>query len=375
MIRRTIKDARIAQCAYLFFDICLLSIIFSRLLADSKETLMTAMGRSGWLIPMMLVAAFVMQITALCVPFIEMTMFLKGTTIYGLLTSIHLMWNGGLYVIAILIIAFSVVFPFLKLMGLTIAWMVLPSGKLRTEMIRILGILGKWSMMDPFCVILLIAVASDQWAVGADTQVGIYYFLGAVVLSMTLSLMMMHCDRKINPTPALQSGTTLRIAQKIGWEGSAVPIALVISMVALYFALSLPFLEIDQFLLKSNSFGIFDLCVALWTNHHYPLALLAWTGLLIVPVTTILLEWWFWLVSATPAGHIAHRRFVDAFYEWSMLDVFSLSLVLFLLEGSEFIKTEVHEGLWFIVIAVIISQLSRRIARYTAQKCFRRRLD
>jgi uncharacterized paraquat-inducible protein A len=94
-----------------------------------------------------------------------------------------------------------------------------------------------------------------------------------------------------------------------------------------------------------------------------------------VPVATILFEWWFWLSQAKPAGHIAHRRFVDTLYEWSMLDVFALSLVLFLLEGNRFIKTEVHNGLWFIVIAVIISQVSRRIARSTAQKCFRRRLD
>ena len=263
----------------------------------------------------------------------------------------------------------------MKIAGLTMAWIVLPPGTLRTDLIRILGMLGKWSMMDPFCVILVVALASDQWAVGADTQVGIYCFLCAVVLSMTLSMMMMHCDRKMNPSPAATSAAPFRIAQKVGWESSIVPIALVISMVALYFALSLPFLEIDQFLLTSNSFGIFELCIALWTNHHHALALLAWTGLLIVPVATILFEWWFWLSQANPAGHIAHRRFVDTLYEWSMLDVFSLSLVLFLLEGNRFIKTEVHKGLWFIVIAVIISQVSRRIARSTAQKCFRRRLD
>lgn len=336
---------------------------------------MSAFGRRAWLIPVMLVAALTLQITALCVPFIEMSMFIKGTTIYGLLTSIHLMWTGGLYVIAILIISFSVVFPFLKLAGLTFAWMVLPPGTLRTDLIRILGMLGKWSMMDPFCVILVVALASDQWAVGADTQVGIYCFLCAVVLSMTLSMMMMHCDRKMNPSPAATSAAPFRIAQKVGWESSIVPIALVISMVALYFALSLPFLEIDQFLLKSNSFGIFQLCVALWKANHIPLALLSWIGLLIVPAATILFEWWFWLSNANPVGHIAHRRFVDTLYEWSMLDVFALSLVLFLLEGNRFIKTEVHKGLWFIVIAVIISQVSRRIARSTAQKCFRRRLD
>ena len=370
VILRTIKDARIPKCAFRNADDYPVSIV-----ADSKQTLMSSFGRRAWLIPVMLVAALSLQIAALCVPFIEMSMFIKGTTVYGLLTSIHLMWIGGLYVIAILIISFSVVFPFLKLVGLTMAWMVLPPGRFRSSLIRVLGMLGKWSMMDPFCVILVVALASDQWAVGADTQIGIYCFLCAVVLSMTLSMMMMHCDRKMNPAPAAKSAAQFRISQKVGWEGSIVPIALVISMVALYFALSLPFLEIDQFLLKSNSFGIFELCVALWKDNHIALALLAWTGLLIVPVATILFEWWFWLSHATPDGHIAHRRFVDTLYEWSMLDVFSLSLVLFLLEGDQFIKTEVHEGLWFIVIAVIISQVSRRIARFTAQKCFRRRLD
>lgn len=370
VILRTIKEARVPKCSFRNADDYPVSIV-----EDSKQTLMSSFGRRAWLIPVMLVAALSLQITALCVPFIEMSMFIKGTTVYGLLTSIHLMWIGGLYVIAILIISFSVVFPFLKLAGLTMAWVVLPPGRFRTSLIRVLGMLGKWSMMDPFCVILVVALASDQWAVGANTQVGIYCFLCAVVLSMTLSMMMMHCDRKMNPAPPGKSASPFRISQKVGWEGSIVPIALVISMVALYFALSLPFLEIDQFLLKSNSFGIFELCVALWKDNHIALALLAWTGLLIVPVATILFEWWFWLSHATPDGHIAQRRFVDTLYEWSMLDVFSLSLVLLLLEGDRFIKTEVHEGLWFIVIAVIISQVSRRIARFTAQKCFCRRLD
>ncbi len=323
----------------------------------------------------MLASALTLQVIALCVPFIEMSMFLHESTTYGLLTSIRLMWGSELYVIAILIITFSVIFPFLKLSGLLLAWMVLPPGRMRTGLIGLLGRLGKWSMIDPFCVILLVALASDQWAVGAETQVGIFCFLCAIVLSMILSMMMIHCDRKINPPPSAIATTTFRIATKGGLEGALVPIMLVLSIGALILALRMPFLQVDQFLLNSNSFGIFDLCVQLGQNKHYALALLAWAGLFVVPAATILLEWWFWLWSAIPARHIAHRRLVDAMYEWSMLDVFSLALVLFLLEGSRFIKTEVHEGLWFIVSAVIISQLCRRFARRTAQRCFRRRLD
>jgi len=344
-------------------------------MVSTKDTLMRAYGWWGYTVVAVILAALALQVTALCVPFMQISKFLDGTTTYGLLKSVNLMWQGQLYVIAILIVSFSVVFPFLKLSGLLVAWMILPASATRTKLIRLLGLLGKWSMMDPFCVVLLIAIATDQWAVGADTELGIYLFLCAVALSMTLSLIMLHCDRATRtPAPAGNAGA-FPLAAKSGLAGAVVPFSLLISIVALYFALRIPFLQVDQFLLASTSFGVFDVCVELWTHNHRALATLAWIGLVIVPAVTILLECWAWIWPATVTQHITRRRFVDGIYEWSMLDVFSLALVLFLLEGANFIKTEVHQGLWFIVSAVIISQLCRRIARHTAQKCFRRRLD
>lgn len=336
---------------------------------------MRTYGSWGYAVVVAIAVALALQVTALCVPFMQISKFLSGTTTYGLLLSVKLMWDAQLYVIAILIISFSVVFPFLKLCGLMVAWMILPASPTRAKLIRLLGLLGKWSMMDPFCVILLIAIAENQWAVGADTELGIYFFLCAVALSMTLSLIMLHCDRATRPSAPASSKAAFPLAAKSGVEGALVPLSLLISIVALYLALQIPFLQVDQFLLTSNTFGVLKVCVQLWTNSHLALAILAWVGLVVVPAVTILLECWTWIWPATVAQHITRRRFVDGVYEWSMLDVFSLALVLFLLEGSDFIKTEVRQGLWFIVSAVIVSQLSRRIARHTAQKCFRRRLD
>ena len=336
-------------------------------------TLLSWCGPKGWLIPICILSALALQLLALTLPFIEMSVFLEGQTIYGLLTTVKLLWKGELYTIAILIVSFSVVFPFVKLTGLMIAWVGLRPSPARSKLIKVLGTLGKWSMMDPFCVILLVALSSGQWAVGATTCVGVYCFLGAIVIAMVLSIIMSIADRRQSPPNAPRDAPAFRVASKGGFEATLVPAALLVSLACIVLAFDVPLIQIDQFLLHSNAFGLADVCIQLYKSNQHPLSALAWIGLGFVPLGVIALEFWAWLAKSTPNGHIARRHFIDYVHEWGMIDVFGLSLVLYLLEGSRFIKTEVRNGLWVLVGAVIMTQISRRIAQHVVLRCVRQR--
>ena len=326
-----------------------------------------------WIIPLWLCTALALQVAALMTPFLEISMFLKGTEVYGLWQSVHMLWDEGLYAIVTIVVGFSIIFPFVKLAGLTSAWFLLREPAPRSRLLGALGTLGKWSMIDPFCVILLVAASSEQWAVAASARIGIYCFFLAIVLSMTLSIVMTSIHRTDCPAVPPRATAPFRMATRAGLARSAlVGTMLLLSLAALALAIDLPFLQIDQFLLRSDAFGITDLGIELAHEAQWPLAALVGIGLIAAPAATIVLEAWYWLAKATPEQHLARRHRVAFVAEWSMLEVFSLAVVLFLLEGERFIKTEARGGLWAIVIAALLSIATRRIVHSLALACLTR---
>jgi uncharacterized paraquat-inducible protein A len=44
----------------------------------------------------------------------------------------------------------------------------------------------------------------------------------------------------------------------------------------------------------------------------------------------------------------------EAIGDWAMLDVFALALVLFLFEGSQLVKFKIQDGLYMIIVAVVV---------------------
>jgi len=71
------------------------------------------------MIPILLAASFFMNCVALIVPFMTTEIILKGTKTYNITSLIREMWTKGIYWPTILIVLFSVIFPFMKLGSLT----------------------------------------------------------------------------------------------------------------------------------------------------------------------------------------------------------------------------------------------------------------
>jgi uncharacterized paraquat-inducible protein A len=70
---------------------------------------------------LLLILGTCLHIAALILPFVEMQVLLS-TEVYGLIPSTILLLNWGMYGLAALVIAFSIVFPFAKLSILWTAW-------------------------------------------------------------------------------------------------------------------------------------------------------------------------------------------------------------------------------------------------------------
>ena len=94
------------------------------------------------------------------------------------------MWSSGLYAIAVLIVAFSLTFPFVKIgMLLCVLW--IPTTRSgRHKVLGTLKQLGRWSLLDVFVVLLIMVLSADQFFVGAKPEIGVTLFLAAIFGSM-----------------------------------------------------------------------------------------------------------------------------------------------------------------------------------------------
>jgi uncharacterized paraquat-inducible protein A len=103
----------------------------------------------------------------------------------GLLGSIYKLFNNNEYAVALVILLFSVIIPFLKIVIL-IFTIIFKEYKSSSTLINFFKHLGKWSMLDVFVVaILLVYLTSNNAEIShAQIQIGLYFFLTYVILSM-----------------------------------------------------------------------------------------------------------------------------------------------------------------------------------------------
>jgi len=122
---------------------------------------------------------------------------IRDIFIFGLEDTVVNMWRAGVYVLSALILLFSGVWPYVKLILLYRAWLspAFDSAKARGALLRNLDALGKWSLLDAFVMTLFMVlfhfeVSSDDGqgslTVSVDPKPGFFIFLLATCSSMVL---------------------------------------------------------------------------------------------------------------------------------------------------------------------------------------------
>lgn len=107
----------------------------------------------------------------------------------GILGSIHKLYEQGSLVVAGTVLLFSVLLPLSKTIALLFV-SIFESSPFAEKVVRFFKHLGKWSMIDVFVVaIFLVYLTSNNSAVSrAEVEIGLYFFLVYVILSILASL-------------------------------------------------------------------------------------------------------------------------------------------------------------------------------------------
>ena len=313
-----------------------------------------------WVIPLMIVAAMTFNVTALTMPFLEIKLGLAEVENYSIPHTVYLMWNKfKVYLIAVLVAGFSLIFPFIKLTLLLTAWFVPLTIRGRGRILRALGALGRWSLLDVFVALVLIVLAHDQGMLFVTgVKPGLALFLLAITLAMVTGDIMHHLHDRTSdevevPRPAED------LPPMLIW---GVPILGIAALLTLIASLQAPYLKITAWYLDQTEYSIFGTIRALIEESDYAFGTSVALFLVIMPSLRLFLIGAAWYRRKSPERLLRISGWLMIVERWAMLDVFALAIGLFLLEGSNLVPIEHRAGVWLLLAAVVSSVLLAKFA-------------
>lgn len=135
-----------------------------------------------FLLPAVLYGATFSFALGITLPLVRVERFLILSDEPSLIVMVAGLWRSGDWLMAILILAFSIVFPAMKLYLLHAAAFAQSEGdRLLPAWFRALS---NWSMLDVVLVALVIFAAKTSGLATAFTQPGLWFFAGSVVLTV-----------------------------------------------------------------------------------------------------------------------------------------------------------------------------------------------
>ncbi len=153
-------------------------------------------------------------------------------------------------------------------------------------------------------------------------------------------------------------------------HGLIVPAALLLSIVLLLIALSLPLLQTQQSMLVKtwkNSYSVWAGVVALWHQHDYALAAVLFFFSIIFPLAKLLALAVIWFVKLADDQRTALLHWLSLLGKWSMLDVFVVAILIVLVKLGPLVHVEPRAGVYVFAAAIISSMLTtmyvERLAR------------
>ena len=146
---------------------------------------MTQRGVRAFSIAGLTLAAAVCLVLGLTQPVVKLTRLYFWTDTHSVLSIVSALYASGEHFLAGVIVVFSVVFPSLKLVYITMAGTLTSFDPVRrSRWFSRIEVLGKWSMLDVLVLALLVFYAKSADLGDAVALPGIYFFVASVVLTM-----------------------------------------------------------------------------------------------------------------------------------------------------------------------------------------------
>ena len=308
------------------------------------------------LILTMILASLYFNILALLRPFLTIHNYIESDEFYSLFGAVKLMWSHEAYIITILIVGFSIIFPFVKLITLFFICFVIKGAKARYRTIKIIEALAKWSMLDVFVVCILLVLTNNQIFVSSDPNIGVYFFLLAIFISIISAYFVDYLCEKTYPISYEKISNKRKfVSENFNVYEKAIMICLLlISIVFFIFAITDNYIQVSSFFLVQNSYSIIQTSLSL-----KPLSLiLSWfLGFVLIIIPSVIYNYLFifWTTSYYQTFHVRIMKLINKLSQFMMLDVFCLALILVLMEGNIIIGIKSRAGLYTLVLFVFMS--------------------
>jgi len=268
---------------------------------------------------------------------------------YSVLGGVADLARADQLLLALIVLTFSFVFPIAKLVLLG-ALLASPVGvERRDRLLRVLGALGRWSMLDVFVVAILIGAVKLGMISEAHAERGIYVFASAILLSMFATVSVDGIARAGVPLPPLgpvRSSTVER------WTS-------LVALVLFAVGLALPLMVIQKFRFWDNEYSVLGATRRMFAEGEHLLAgavLFFVIALPLARLTGLALLRWTRTTEAT-------LRLLLELDKWAMLDVFGLALLVVVAKIGAVASVEIESGFWVLLAAAGLSLIDARALR------------
>jgi len=289
---------------------------------------------------LVLLAAFGLAL-GLSMPVVHLRRGLSGTD-YSVVGGIVNLAEGGNILLALIVGAFSVVFPIGKLGTLVALLLGRSTDERRARVLRTLTLLGRWSMLDVFVIAILVGAVQLGVLSEGSPRPGLYVFGGAILLSM---LATMTLDLGVGrPASDGEVADFVERARGVRWLSALAAVGFVLG-------LSLPLMSVEKWYFWDHEYSVL---AGLWKLAADGEPLLAGGVLLFVgalPMARFAGLGWLQWGRPSPAA----ARAVLAVEKWAMLDVFGLALLIVIVKIGDLASVHARPGFWVLLGAVSLS--------------------
>ncbi|MEM9530096.1 MAG: paraquat-inducible protein A [Pseudomonadota bacterium] len=292
--------------------------------------------RAGWGARLLLLAA-VAFIPGWLVPILSSDSLGSAEQSFSVVAGIVALAQAGSLLLAVLILAFSVVFPAAKL------WLLLRFALNKPLPFdpRWLLLLGKWSMLDVLVVAIIIGAGRLRLLSDFSSAAGVYWFGLAVLLSMAGAELLLKAD----PDQALPAIPR----QKRVWLGVfSLAAALLLAV-----GLALPLMTVSKWIFWDNDYSLLGVLPEMVAAGEYLLPVVLGATVVAAPLLAVLALFW-WCVSAQSWA----QRWARALGRWSLLSVFVLALLIVMVKLGGALEVTPRAGLWFMTGGAALSMVA-----------------
>lgn len=281
-----------------------------------------------------------------------------GSDSHSIVMGIVELFRSGHHVLGAVIVAFSIVFPAVKVVALIRVWGAAVEDE--AEKITWLGLLGKWSMLDVYVVAVFIGAIELGILAEVRSGPGVWVFGAAVLSSMVSTRWIEHAK-----------GVETRI-DRSGIEGiRSLPARLLsVSTAVLFVAgLALPLMEVEKWTFWSNDYSVLGSIGSMWAGGE------------LAPAATLAI--FVVLAPALHFGGMLAARFLERppvrglrwlvlLEEWAMLDVFALAVVVALVQAAGLAAITPRAGLACLLGAAALSGIDYWLFRRALRRSVKR---